>query len=176
MTSLYAVELYVIATALVGTVLLRRASDRAWLVHLLGLGQGDRNRRRGHRVYAVRMHGWQLDYRPDGWLPLSVQAGRPHTPRWWVLPLGRLGCVTLGRLSRSTGSMTVTLEADTTAYDADMQKVARSLEEIRWQGQLRRERTAARRWWGEHITTAYARYGWDWPGPVQHGHPKGTRP
>jgi hypothetical protein len=46
------------------------------------------------KVHAVRARGWQLDYRPDGWLPLSVREGR-H--RWRVWRLGRFGCVTLGR-------------------------------------------------------------------------------
>lgn len=33
MTTLYAVEVYVIAAGVVGMLLLRRASDRAWVVH-----------------------------------------------------------------------------------------------------------------------------------------------
>lgn len=48
------------------------------------------------RLYGVRVPGWQLDYRPDGWLPFSIRTGRRHD--WHVLRLGKLGCVTLGRL------------------------------------------------------------------------------
>lgn len=54
-----------------------------------------------HRIHAVRALGWQLDYRPDGWLPLGIRGDLGLTwsgPRWWILPLGRFGCVTLGRL------------------------------------------------------------------------------
>lgn len=50
------------------------------------------------RIYAARAFGWQLDYRPDGWLPLGVREGWPREPRWYVLPLGRFGCVTFGRV------------------------------------------------------------------------------
>lgn len=46
-------------------------------------------------IYAVRVLGWQLDYRPDGWLPLNVRRG--NRDGWHILPLGRFGCVTLGR-------------------------------------------------------------------------------
>lgn len=27
-------------------------------------------------IIGVRAFGWQIDYRPDGWLPLSVREGR----------------------------------------------------------------------------------------------------
>jgi hypothetical protein len=47
------------------------------------------------KVHYTRARGWQLDYRPDGWLPLDVRNGQR---RWWILRLGRFGCVTLGRL------------------------------------------------------------------------------
>lgn len=51
--------------------------------------------KRPREIYAVRALGWQLDYRPDGWLPLGVREG--WTTGWRVLRLGRFGCVTLGR-------------------------------------------------------------------------------
>lgn len=51
------------------------------------------------RIHAARGFGWQLDYRPDGWLPLGVREGWSREPRWYVLRLGRYGCVTLGRLA-----------------------------------------------------------------------------
>lgn len=51
------------------------------------------------RLYGVRALGWQLDYRPTGWLPLSIREGRASARGWRVLRLGRFGCVTLGRLT-----------------------------------------------------------------------------
>jgi hypothetical protein len=48
-------------------------------------------------MWAVRAFGWQLDYRRDGWLPFSIRYGHR---RWHILQLGRMGCVTLGRLIR----------------------------------------------------------------------------
>ncbi|MDN4173935.1 hypothetical protein QWY28_13320 [Nocardioides sp. SOB77] len=66
---------------------------------------------RRRSIYAVRAAGWQLDYRPNGWLPLGVCQERPRrwplwsavpwptSPRWWVLDLGRLGVATAGRLT-----------------------------------------------------------------------------
>ena len=54
------------------------------------------------RLYGVRAFGWQVDYRPDGWLPFSVRhglrKGRPDD--WRVLSLGRFGCMTLARTYR----------------------------------------------------------------------------
>ena len=47
-------------------------------------------------ISGVRAFGWQLDYRPDGWLPLSIRTGRRE---WHVLRLPWGACVTLGRLS-----------------------------------------------------------------------------
>jgi hypothetical protein len=48
------------------------------------------------RIYALRIFGWQLDYRPDGWLPLGVREG---WCRWWICRLGKFGCVTLGPIA-----------------------------------------------------------------------------
>ena len=48
-------------------------------------------------IYALRRFGWQIDYRPDGWLPLGVREG--WTTGWHILPLGRFGCITLGRIA-----------------------------------------------------------------------------
>ncbi|GEP38871.1 hypothetical protein NPS01_25340 [Nocardioides psychrotolerans] len=49
-------------------------------------------------IRAVRAFGWQLDWRPDRWLPLGVREGWPGAPRWWILDLGRLGMATLGKV------------------------------------------------------------------------------
>jgi hypothetical protein len=48
-------------------------------------------------IYAVRAFGWQLDYRANGYLPFSIRHGRRKTA-WHILPLGRFGCATLGRV------------------------------------------------------------------------------
>lgn len=45
------------------------------------------------RVYYVEAFGWQLDYRPGGWLPLDVD-----DLDWRIVRLGRFGCITLGRV------------------------------------------------------------------------------
>jgi len=50
-----------------------------------------------HKIHVVRVFGWQLDYRPDGWLPLGVREGT--ATGWHVLTLGPLGCITLGRVT-----------------------------------------------------------------------------
>jgi hypothetical protein len=49
--------------------------------------------------YAIgfRALGWQFDYRPDGHLPFSIRHGK-RKPAWKVLHLGRLGCLTAGRV------------------------------------------------------------------------------
>lgn len=127
-----------------------------------------------HRIRALRAFGWQLDYRPDGWLPLGIRGELGLSwsgPRWHVLRLGPFGCVTLRRLHPLppvTADITIdstqflsTLEA---ARDAGLQ-LAADFERLRWQNTIRGERTKAKRWWGEHITAAYATYGWEWPGP-----------
>ena len=41
---------------------------------------------------GVRVFSWQIDYRPDGWLPLGVREG---WVRWLVIPIGK-GCITVG--------------------------------------------------------------------------------
>ena len=47
----------------------------------------------------IRLFGYQLDYRQNGWLPPSVRIlGNPDN--WRVLQLGRFGCVTFGALRR----------------------------------------------------------------------------
>lgn len=94
-----------------------------------------------HRFRAVRAFGWQLDYRPDGWLPLDVREGTETG--WHVLPLGRLGCVTLGRI-RKPGTLTVTLTADTTAFVAAMDQVHEGIQMTRWRRRIRGERLAGR--------------------------------
>lgn len=53
-----------------------------------------RTRMGGSLFVYVLAFGYQADYRQDGWLPPSVREGKE---RWFVLPLGRFGCMTLGR-------------------------------------------------------------------------------
>lgn len=70
---------------------------------------------------ALRRFGWQLDYRPDGWLPLDVRRG--HAPGWHVLHLGVLGCITLGRV-RPPRTVTVVLDLDASRYLEQMNQAA----------------------------------------------------
>lgn len=58
------------------------------------------------------------------------------------------------------------LTLDATAAVVVLAKSARALEEVRWQMRLRSERTQARKDWMAIAEAAYARYGWEWPGPV----------
>lgn len=53
----------------------------------------------GSGFLGVRAFGYQLDYRADGYLPLSVRGGKKA---WKVLSLGRLGIITFGRLESLT--------------------------------------------------------------------------
>lgn len=47
-------------------------------------------------IVGLWLGRWQLDYRTDGWLPLSVRMGQRYG--WRVLRLGRFGCVTFAPL------------------------------------------------------------------------------
>ncbi|HET7328487.1 MAG TPA: hypothetical protein VFJ14_14515 [Nocardioidaceae bacterium] len=47
-------------------------------------------------IVGLWLGRWQLDYRSDGWLPLSVRRGRRGG--WRVLRLGRFGRVTFAPL------------------------------------------------------------------------------
>ena len=49
----------------------------------------------GRNISGVRAFGWQIDYRPDGWLPLGVREG---WERWHVLRVGRCGVITAARM------------------------------------------------------------------------------
>lgn len=50
-----------------------------------------------HPIFGVQGRHWQVDYRPDGWLPFSVRNGNR---KWHIIPLGPLGALTVGRVSR----------------------------------------------------------------------------
>lgn len=86
---------------------------------------------------------WLLDLLTDndGWRPLTMRDPR-------------------------VGTVTVTLELDTSAFDRSMQIMSEHLRRISYENRLRMERNRARRELLALVTDAWGRYGWDWPGPV----------
>lgn len=74
---------------------------------------------------------------------------------------------------RNTAIATITLTIDTTAFADGMTRASRAVDQMRerrreigYQLALRTERDAARRWYADYISSVYAEYGWEWPGPA----------